>query len=69
MIQLLFHIGMHADSPKFEHDQSSLAASTLMRCARIEGGTQQNIMVSFQYSGFPDNAACLILGNANNLLI
>ncbi|WP_265102580.1 zinc-ribbon domain-containing protein [Klebsiella michiganensis] len=34
--RLNFHTGTHADSPWFEHDQRTVAASTLMSCAHID---------------------------------
>ncbi|EQB5947598.1 MULTISPECIES: zinc-ribbon domain-containing protein [Enterobacterales] len=34
--RLIFHTGTYTDSPWFEHDQTTVAASTLMRCAHID---------------------------------
>lgn len=34
--RLILHTGTHADSPWFEHDQATVAASTLMNCAHID---------------------------------
>lgn len=34
--RLIFHNGTKADSPWFEHDQATVAASTLMSCAHID---------------------------------
>ncbi|WP_172960913.1 putative zinc ribbon protein [Phytobacter sp. SCO41] len=34
--RLILHTGTHADSPWFEHDQATVAASTLMNCAHVD---------------------------------
>ncbi|MEP9902010.1 MULTISPECIES: putative zinc ribbon protein [Enterobacteriaceae] len=34
--RLILHTGTHADSPWFEHDQTTVAANKLMNCAHID---------------------------------
>lgn len=41
--RLIFHTGTHADSPWFEHDQRTVAASTLMSCAHIDPAVKAEI--------------------------
>ncbi|HHL5065385.1 TPA: putative zinc ribbon protein [Klebsiella quasipneumoniae] len=40
--RLIFHTGTHADSPWFEHDQRTIAA-TLMGCAHIDPAVKAEI--------------------------
>ncbi|STS87985.1 putative zinc ribbon protein [Klebsiella variicola] len=41
--RLIFHTGTHTDSPWFEHDQRTVAASTLIGCAHIDPAVKAEI--------------------------
>ncbi|NIH92367.1 hypothetical protein FHW31_003842 [Enterobacter asburiae] len=41
--RLIFHTGKHADSSWFEHDQRTVAASTLTGCAHIDPAVKAEI--------------------------
>ncbi|HDS8636246.1 TPA: hypothetical protein QH746_002179 [Klebsiella variicola] len=41
--RLIFHTGTHTDSPWFEHDQRTVAASTLIVCAHIDPAVKAEI--------------------------
>lgn len=41
--RLIFHTGTHADSLWFEHDQRTVAASTLMSCAHIDPAVKAEV--------------------------